>query len=121
MSAIGIDSEIAASVKPELWRGICTPAETAWLRSLPQTEQAAAATLIFSAKEAFYKCQYPLLGERLGFQDASVEPAWGFGRGTFAIHVNSIALPRHASLPLQGRYLFHQQFVTTGIALPRSR
>jgi 4'-phosphopantetheinyl transferase EntD len=121
LSAIGIDSEIAASVKAQLWRGICTPSETAWLRSLPEAEQAAAATLIFSAKEAFYKCQYPLLGERLGFHDASVEPAWGFGGGTFTIHLNGIALPRHASLPLKGRYLFHEQFVTTGIALPGPR
>jgi enterobactin synthetase component D / holo-[acyl-carrier protein] synthase len=119
LSAIGIDSEIAAGVKAKLWRGICTPSETAWLRSLPEAEQTAAATLIFSAKEAFYKCQYPLLGERFGFHDASVEPAWGFGRGSFTIHVDgSVALARHASVPLTGRYLFHEQFITTGIALP---
>jgi 4'-phosphopantetheinyl transferase EntD len=118
LSAVGIDSEIAGSVKAELWRGICTPSEIAWLRSLPQGEQTAAATLIFSAKEAFYKCQYPLVGERLNFNDATVEPAWGAARGVFTIHANrSIALARHASLPLQGRYLFHEQFVTTGLAV----
>ena len=33
--AVGIDSELAASVKEELWRWICTPDETAWLRTLP--------------------------------------------------------------------------------------
>ncbi|MDP9009936.1 MAG: 4'-phosphopantetheinyl transferase superfamily protein [Pseudomonadota bacterium] len=118
LSAVGIDSETAASVKAELWRGICTLSEIAWLRSLPEGEQTAAATLIFSAKEAFYKCQYPLVGERLNFHDATVEPAWGAARGMFTIHVNrSIALARHASLPLQGRYLFHEQFVTTGVAV----
>lgn len=121
LSAVGMDSEMAGSVKAELWRGICTPSETAWLHSLPEGEQTAAATLIFSAKEAFYKCQYPLVHERLSFHDATVEPVWGTARGEFRIHANrSIALARHASLPLQGRYLFHEQFVTTGVALPGS-
>ena len=122
LSAVGIDSEVAGSVKAELWRGICTPSEIAWLRSLPAGERSAAATLIFSAKEAFYKCQYPLVGERLNFNDATVEPAWGAARGVFAIHANrSIALARHASLPLQGRFLFHENFVTTGLAVQRAR
>jgi 4'-phosphopantetheinyl transferase EntD len=121
LSAVGIDSEIAGSVKQELWRGICTPSETAWLRSLPESEQTAAATLIFSAKEAFYKCQYPLVGEPLSFHDATVTPAWGAARGAFIVYANrSIALERHVSLPLQGRYLFHEEFVTTGVALPAS-
>jgi 4'-phosphopantetheinyl transferase EntD len=119
LSAIGIDSEIAAGVRAELWRGICTASETAWLRALPQAEQTPAATLIFSAKEAFYKCQYPLVRERLNFHDADVEvPAWGTARGVFRIHANrSIELERHAVLPLEGRYLFHEEFVTTGIAV----
>jgi 4'-phosphopantetheinyl transferase EntD len=119
LGAVGIDSEMAGSVKAHLWRGICTPSETAWLHSLPDDEQTAAATLIFSAKEAFYKCQYPLVRERLNFHDATVEPAWGAARGVFKIHANrSIALARHVALPLEGEYLFHEEFVTTGIALP---
>jgi 4'-phosphopantetheinyl transferase EntD len=118
LSAVGIDSELAQSVKPELWRGICTAPERAWLRSLPQGEQAAAATLIFSAKEAFYKCQYPLVGERLTFHDATVEPAWGGVRGRFCIHANrDLALARYTSLPIEGCYQFHEEFVTTGIAV----
>ncbi|HEV7358239.1 MAG TPA: 4'-phosphopantetheinyl transferase superfamily protein [Steroidobacteraceae bacterium] len=122
LGAVGIDSEIAGSVEAHLWRGICTPSETAWLRSLPEDEQTAAATLIFSAKEAFYKCQYPLVRERLSFHDATVEPVWGAERGVFKIHATrSIALARHAALPLQGEYLFHEEFVSTGIALPRLR
>jgi hypothetical protein len=40
----------------------------------------------------------------------------------FAIHANrSIALARHASLPLQGRFLFHENLVTTGIAVQGTR
>jgi 4'-phosphopantetheinyl transferase EntD len=119
LRSVGIDTEIAGSVKPELWRGICTTSETAWLRSLPKPKQLAAASLIFSAKEAFYKCQFPLTQERLGFHEVSVElPAWGDQRGAFRISANrSIALEGSAVLPLQGQYLFHEQFITAAIAL----
>jgi 4'-phosphopantetheinyl transferase EntD len=119
LRSVGIDSEIAGSVKNELWRGICTSPETAWLHSLPASEQLAAATVIFSAKEAFYKCQFALTQERLGFHDVSVElPAWDGRSGEFRIIANrSIELESQAALPLTGRYLFHQQFITSGIAL----
>lgn len=121
ISALGIDSELAGSVKEELWRGICTPHETSWLRTLPQAEQSRAATLIFSAKEAFYKCQFPLVQERLHFHDATVDArSWGAARGTFEIRANRpIALARHATLPLEGQYLFHEEWITAGVALPR--
>jgi 4'-phosphopantetheinyl transferase EntD len=119
LRAVGIDTEIAGSVKLTLWRSICTPSETAWLHSLPEPEQLAAATLIFSAKEAFYKCQFPLTQERLGFHDVAVElPAWGEKRGAFKIVANRrIELERSAALPLQGQYLFHEQFITSAFAL----
>ena len=119
LRSVGIDTEIAGSVKTELWRGICTPAETAWLRTLPESEQPAAATLVFSAKEAFYKSQFPLTQEFLGFHDVSVElPAWGDKRATFRIIANrSIDLERIAALPLHGQYLFHEQFITSAMTL----
>ncbi len=119
LRAVGLDSEVAGSVKSELWPSICTASEIDWLHTLPQAQQAMAATLIFSAKEAFYKCQYPLVRERLGFHDARVEVLnWGALRGDFRIlATRSIALAEHAELPVQGQYLFHEQFVTAGIAL----
>jgi len=119
LRAVGIDCEVVGSVKVQVWRSICVPHEILWLRSLPELEQAAAATLIFSAKEAFYKCQYPLVREQLNFHDANVEVrAWGPSRGAFKIHANrSIAFADHAALPLQGQYLFHEHFVTAAIAL----
>jgi 4'-phosphopantetheinyl transferase EntD len=117
--ALGIDSELAGSVNEELWRWICTPAEISWLSSLPSAEQSRAATLIFSAKESFYKCQFPLVQERLIFHDASVDVQdWGAARGAFEIRATRpIALARYATLPLAGQYLFHEEWVTTGVAL----
>jgi 4'-phosphopantetheinyl transferase EntD len=119
IASVGMDCEISGSVKQELWSSICVSLEIDWLRSLPKSQQSAAATLIFSAKEAFYKCQYPLLRERLTFHDARLEVfAWGDDRGAFRIHLTrSSALAEHAVLPLQGQYLFHEEFVTTGVAI----
>jgi 4'-phosphopantetheinyl transferase EntD len=58
-AALGLDSEEVGDVRAEIWQSICVPIETAWIQSLPRSEQASAVTLSFSAKEAFYKCQYP--------------------------------------------------------------
>jgi len=118
-AAIGMDCEVAGSVKRELWPSICTAEEILWLNSLPAASRVGAATLIFSAKEAFYKCQYPLTRERLTFHDARVDaPTWGAAGGTFTIlPTKRIAIADNAALPLHGRYLLHQQFVTAGIAL----
>jgi len=88
-------------------------------RWLPESRQASAATLIFSAKEAFYKCQYPLVRQTLVFHAARVEVLGrGSLRGDFRIHATrSIAFAARVQLPVQGQYLFHEQFVTAGIAV----
>jgi 4'-phosphopantetheinyl transferase EntD len=116
--ALGLDSEVVGDVSPGIWHSICVPLESEWVRSLPAAERAAAVTLIFSAKEAFYKCQYPIVRERLGFHDARVQAAqWGAADGVFSIHATrDIALSTRTALPMQGRYRFHEQFVTAGIA-----
>jgi len=119
IQAVGLDSEVVGDVKVEIWSHICLPGEMAWLRSLPASEQAAAVTLIFSAKEAFYKCQYPLVRERLGFHDVRIEvPTWNASDGTFLVHpARSVAIAAYAAPPLHGRYLFHEKLVTAAIDL----
>jgi 4'-phosphopantetheinyl transferase EntD len=116
-AGLGIDSEVIGDVNVEIWSRICVPLEIEWVHSLPASQQAAAVTLIFSAKEAFYKCQYPVLHERLSFQDVSVEAVeWGALGGLFRIHATrSIAMCMHTAMPMQGRYQFHQEFVTAGL------
>jgi 4'-phosphopantetheinyl transferase EntD len=116
--ALGVDSEAVGGVNAEIWHRICGPLETAWVGSLPAPERAAAVALIFSAKEAFYKCQYPAARQRLDFHDARVEaPAWGASGGAFEIHATrSLAIAQYAALPLRGRYLYHEGFVTAGLA-----
>ncbi len=118
--ALGVDSEVAGSVKQELWPSVCTAAELHWLDSLPDAQRPAAATLIFSAKEAFYKCQYPLVGQRLDFQDVGVTPlAWGAAQGTFAlVPARPLAVFERAPGCVHGAYRFHEQFVSAGVCVP---
>jgi 4'-phosphopantetheinyl transferase EntD len=121
-AALGLDSEVVGDVGARIWPSICVSRERAWIESLPASEQAAAVTLIFSAKEAFYKCQYALVRERLNFHDVSVEVAeWGASSGAYLIHATrSIALCTRMALPVPGRFLFHEELVTTGLALAGS-
>ena len=118
-TALGIDSEVVGRVNAEIWHKICVPVESAWVESLPAPQRPGAMALIFSAKEAFYKCQYPAVRQRLNFHDARVEaPVWGAPGGEFRIHaMRSLAIAGYAALPLPGRYLFHEGFVTAGLGL----
>jgi 4'-phosphopantetheinyl transferase EntD len=119
VAALGLDSEVVGDVKGEIWPSICLPVELKWIQSLPMSQQAAAVTLIFSAKEAFYKCQYSVVREPLDFHDVRVDaPAWGTADGAFEIHaMRGVAIAAHATLPLRGRYLFHEGWVTAGMGL----
>ncbi len=114
--SVGLDSEVVGDVGEPLWRKICVAAELDWLGSLPPAQRAAGAALIFSAKEAFYKCQYPLTEEPLTFQDVRVVPTFGAATGEFFITpMRPVACAALTEAPLSGRFRFHEQFVTTGV------
>lgn len=75
--SIGIDSENLGQLDPALWRPLFDPAEVSWIETHDKALQDLVATLIFSAKESFYKCQYPLTGQWLEFTDVRVIPVAG--------------------------------------------
>lgn len=119
--AIGLDSELVGAPTSDVWPTICTDVERAWLgQSLPRLDRPAAVTLLFSAKEAFYKCQYPLTGEWLDFHDLTVEVRdWGADAGSFAVQPRrALKIGRYAPLPIEGRYVFHEEFVSAGVLIP---
>ncbi len=130
MFALGLDSEVVGAVKADLWPSICAAEELAWVDTLHPEERAKAVAMIFSAKEAFYKCQYPLVGERLNFHDVCVRPLeWSAVQGAFAVaparpmaFFNRLAAPLRALSsvlgPMMGSYRFHERFVSTGVFLP---
>jgi 4'-phosphopantetheinyl transferase EntD len=112
IEALGIDCEVVDSVGGDLWERICTPGERERLEELPEAQARQQAALIFAAKEAFYKCQFPKSYEWVGFEDVSIEASAGCFRIVPQAH-----LPVTAEwvATLAGRYLFRGPWVITGV------
>ena len=68
-AGIGLDIETVTRVGENLWRRILTQEERVWLDRQPAAEARQWVALIFSAKEALYKCIASLLAE----------PDWVYG------------------------------------------
>ncbi|TFG96118.1 MAG: 4'-phosphopantetheinyl transferase superfamily protein, partial [Myxococcales bacterium] len=111
---LGFDVEEWGRMRPELWRRIATPPEIEWLRA--QTGKAERwATLLFSAKEAFYKAQYPRSAAFLGFQAASFHPR---ADGAFEIELRrDVSAVGSAGARFPGRYATDAERCYTGICL----
>lgn len=73
LSSIGIDTEPVSTeeTRLQIQRDIASPAEWARVDSLPLNDEERF-TLVFSAKEAFYKCIFPLERTYFGFESAEV-------------------------------------------------
>lgn len=112
IEALGIDCEVVDSVGADLWERICTPGERGRLEQLPEAQARQQAALIFAAKEAFYKCQFPKSYEWVGFEDVSIEASAGFFKIVPQVH-----LPVTADwvATLTGRYQFRGPWVVTGV------
>lgn len=76
--SLGVDAEQDKTLTPDMIEMICTPHERTQLFERD-------AVVYFAAKEAFYKCQYPLTQQFLGFQD--VELDLDLASGTFAARI----------------------------------
>ena len=121
--AIGVDCEVVGHVGDDLRPTLCTPAESAGIAALPERLRSAAAALIFSAKEAFYKAQYPLTGEWLDFHDLEVESwDWGAEKGGFTLReTRPLAASRLGLGAAVCRYLVQGGRVTTGVTWTRDQ
>lgn len=110
VGSIGIDTEIIANaaLRAETQSTIATEEEWDLVDQFGMTPEEAF-TLVFSAKEAFYKCWFPLVKTYFDFFDAEVvsitqtticlktlptHPAFGRGPGTlkieYLLHENSV-------------------------------
>jgi 4'-phosphopantetheinyl transferase EntD len=127
VAGLGIDVERADAVHRELWPQICAATELERLQSLPMEQQLLAGALTFVAKEAFFKCQYPLAGERFGFDEVQLLHACGWQPdGEFCLQVRRRSrldplLPPQAQRRIAGRYLRRDPYLIGAVALaPRS-
>ena len=125
IASLGVDAEVHRAVRVELRRAICTPAEERHLEQLPPDRAADLATVVFSAKEAFFKCQFPLTRQWLNFHDVSVEyedPLRAFTAAHSAVELRilphrSLEIERWSAPPWAGRLACDSELVATGFAI----
>lgn len=75
--AVGIDMEAVARFHRELETQMLSAMEIEQhLAGMSDSERQARSAVLFCAKEAWFKCQFPLTGRRIGFLDAQVDVDW---------------------------------------------
>jgi phosphopantetheine--protein transferase-like protein len=73
MQSVGVDVEMLNGLDEELFATVLTARERSWTISHGRERREDLAALLFSAKEAYYKCQYPLSRTFLDFHDVEIE------------------------------------------------
>jgi 4'-phosphopantetheinyl transferase EntD len=124
LRGLGIDAERAiGSSRAEVMRLVTTPIEAAWLESLGEPERAIGSALVFSIKEALFKCQFPLTREMLEFHDvelAALPDLRDLADGRAGALAAAFRPGSRASLlpPLAARYIVVGDAVVTAAFLP---
>jgi 4'-phosphopantetheinyl transferase EntD len=116
VASLGLDVEDLRELDPTMQDLVLTPAERGWIGAQPNAIQAVLPILIFSAKEAYYKCQYPMTRGFLDFQDVELTIEWA--TGTFEARVLKAGWPA-AVARLSGRFVVDPDRVGCGIELVR--
>jgi 4'-phosphopantetheinyl transferase EntD len=118
LHSLGLDTEVVENVSADLWPRICTAREISRIGALPAASALRAAALVFAAKEAWYKCQYPLSHQWVDFPQVTIE--WGglqTGIGEFSVQWEQApAQELRFSPPWRGRFCFHEAYISAGIA-----
>jgi 4'-phosphopantetheinyl transferase EntD len=109
---VGIDAEEAEPLEPELWSFVLTADERAALEREPVESRGLLAKVVFSAKECFYKAQYPLTRQFLSFQQVRITLIPALGQ--FIAERVDVGSEMSRCL---GRYSIDGVLVLTGIAV----
>ena len=117
-AGIGVDLEEATPLDPMLVEQVCSRAERRWLGLQPGHERGLLAKLIFSAKEATYKAQYPTTGCLFGFDviEITVDRAESGFEACFQSDQGAFA----AGTIFAGSYAYAAGLLVTGVAVGQS-
>ncbi|WP_051277833.1 4'-phosphopantetheinyl transferase family protein [Solimonas flava] len=119
LRSLGIDLEVIADVSPVVWPELLTAEELRQLARQPLAQRQRLAALTFSAKEAFYKCQYALTRQWLEFHDVVVEiETAAMAAGGFRVVPRNGAAAAAPGLVWQGRYCYAGRWVATAVTAP---
>jgi 4'-phosphopantetheinyl transferase EntD len=118
--SIGLDTESSSAVDADILHHVCTPQEAEWLEGLPPAVRGRARSLVFSAKEAFFKCQFPLTGAWVGFEEVAIRldsDVPSEGGELFIQPLRSLAMQSREIAGLTCRYRFHDEWISVGVSL----
>ena len=115
LRGVGIDAELRGRVTQKLWGQIASEREVAWFSAAPSALEAAErATLLFSAKEAFYKAQYCVSRCFVGFHEVELE----FAEASFVVRLqNDIGGVFEEGRTFSGRFTLLAGHVVTGLVI----
>lgn len=110
---LGLDLEPDSPLNADLLPTICAPTEAARIAG---PEQLRLAKLVFSAKEAAYKAQYPATGVVFGFHqfDVIIDLVQNAFTATFTKNVGEFDAGRH----IEGRFVRAFDHIITAVAIP---
>jgi 4'-phosphopantetheinyl transferase EntD len=117
VEGVGIDMEAVARFHCALEPHVLSPDEIRLqLAASTGAERQGRLAVLFCAKEAWFKCQFPLTRRRIGFHDAEVQVDWASGR--FVVLPG--AMPR-ANAGVDGRSVVHDGIARAAMALEAGR
>jgi 4'-phosphopantetheinyl transferase EntD len=115
--SVGIDVErLDRRLDASVLERVCTTSEIDAIKRWEADGMDAAAVVVFSAKEALYKCLYPLVGTFIGFHAAEVDIDWDSDRFTIIL-LEDLDSEWTVGTVLNGRYSLGTDFVLTAIIL----
>ncbi len=109
---IGIDVEDAEPLSERIAARVLTESEDAFLRRHDPADRLKLAKLYFSAKEAFYKCQYRQSQQFLGFEEVQLEFDLSLQTFHAKLLVEATAFPQGVG-EVEGRYTWSEDVVAT--------
>lgn len=118
MRSLGIDVEPSTPMRDALWRRIATADEQRRIEASSAIEPGLMGKIVFSAKECFYKLQYPLTRQYLGFEDAEVAVDLEGGRFDVTFLRDAGDRFRRGDV-LDGRFRIDDGYVVTAMHLER--
>ena len=116
VKSLGVDVEDDSPLGADLVATICTLEERAWLATQSEDDRGRLAKLIFCAKEAVYKCQFPVSHKVLDFDAVLVTP--DVDTGQFEATFLAGTGPFRVGDRLNGRFALAGGLIHTAVVLP---
>lgn len=114
-AGLGVDIEQATPLSDSLVELVSTSRERTWLATQPARVRGLLAKFLFSAKEAVFKCLYPVYGEELEFQDVGLDIQ--LHQGMFTAHVSRFVFDAASDIEVHGRITCTSRLVFSAAAL----